>query len=195
MSSDRPFYCKTNHSDPMLYTQVALTIAFAVSGFALMLAKQWKLALVLISSAVFSGIFANTVLQIRLNTDSCYNKTYRILYLLTSLFTVFALISWALLSMHLLDIVNLDTAAMKKERTAKVSDTASRSEMKTKSSSSSSSSRSRNKVSEASAAFAAKSAHEASPPYSSSSSGSSKGRSVSATLAAKSAREASPSYY
>ena len=111
-----PFFCKTSHSDDgFVYAQVALTAVFAIMGVVFMALKQWKYAYIFISSAAFSGISANTTLQIRLNTDSCYNTTKRIIYGVCSLFTLTALISWALLSLHLINIIKLGKGVGKKE--------------------------------------------------------------------------------
>ena len=110
-NKNRPFYCKTSHSDNFLYAQVAMTAAFAIIGIVLMSLKRWKFAYIFISSAVFTGISANTTLQIRLNTDSCKNKTKRILYGVCSLFTLTALVSWAVLSLDLVKLVDLEAGS------------------------------------------------------------------------------------
>ena len=109
MAGKRPFWCKANHSNPLLYTQIALTTAFTVTGVALMCAKQWKLAHVFITFGVFTGIFATTVLQARLSTDSCHDKTFQILYGICLMFTLVAFLSWGLLVVNVFKIINLGT--------------------------------------------------------------------------------------
>ena len=110
-SASVPFYCKVTHSKGLVYTQVALTVAFAITGIVLMAMKRWDYAYIFISSAAFSGISANTTLQVWLNTDACHDKKTQALYAVCSLFTLLSLLSWAILSLDLLKIVKLRNTA------------------------------------------------------------------------------------